>query len=328
MNAFLAGPARACRSLTVIAGLLVASRASAEIEITSPTLRDGAVLQRGQPIVVSGRARGGARVTATLAKETKSATATQAGRFRVVFDARPAGGPLTLSLMADRDTKTVRDLLVGDVWVCSGQSNMEFTLSRALDAEAEIQAAHAPQIRHFKIPRSWAVTPSDTLDGGSWAHATPDNVGDFTAVGYYFAKKVHAELGVPIGLVGTNWGGSAIEAWMSARALGKAPQQTAQVLQNLVQQAEADARIVKKKLRRWPGSLVDTVDKAEGDYSGAKQDTGEWATIEVPGLWEGKGFAGVAGSCGSARRFRSPRPRRAETSFWAWRASTTATPPG
>lgn len=123
-----------------------------------------------------------------------------------------AGGPHTLTVEGTTKIE-LKDILVGEVWLCSGQSNMEWSVAQSDNAQAEIQAANYPQIRHIKIPHRPAETPQADVPSDGWKVCSPQTVPGFTAVGYYFARYLHKELNVPIGLIGSNWGGTRIEPW-------------------------------------------------------------------------------------------------------------------
>src|SRR5690606_5241996 len=129
----------------------------------------------------------------------------------------PAGGPFQL-VVKGKNTVALNDVLVGEVWICSGQSNMEWSVERSDDAEKEIAAGNYPLIRHIKVPRSVAGSPVDDIEDASWQICTPENVASFTAVGYYFARELAGEVGVPVGLINTSWGGTYVETWTSREA--------------------------------------------------------------------------------------------------------------
>ncbi len=186
----------------------------------SRIIGDGMVMQRDAHVPVWGSAAPHARVVVAFDGRDYAATADAAGRWVATLPAMPAGGPHAMTVAADGERVEVRDILVGDVWVCSGQSNMEFVVRDAVNGAAEAAAAHDPQLRHFKVPTSYAWSPSDSLVGGAWAPADPQHAGQFTAVGYFFARELRKSVGVPIGLLHTSWGGSRIEAWTSAEGLG------------------------------------------------------------------------------------------------------------
>jgi sialate O-acetylesterase len=268
-----------------------------------PIFTDGAVLQREEPVPVWGRAPAGSQLTLRFAGETRQVQADDAGNWRAEFAPRKAGGPHEIQLSSGDFSKTIRDVWMGDVWVCSGQSNMEWPLRNSADADAQIQAAPLPQIRHFKVPRGWAAQPAAALAGGEWLAATPEHLGDFTGVGWFFAREVNRATGVPIGLINASWGGSRIEAWMSPQALGKSPEATRKSVEQMAAEGEARARAVAQSLRRWPGAVVPKVTLATADWSAPELDERDWLEIQAPSLWEEQGFPGVDGVIWYRRSF-------------------------
>ena len=205
--------------LLSLVALTLASAAQAQLRLPL-VLSDGAVLQRHHPIPLWGWAAPDAAVSVRLGDATGQATADAEGRWRTTLPARSAGGPVDLVVTSGGERVQATDLLVGDVWVLSGQSNMEWTLATADDAEAVVATADDPGLRHFLVPKSFASMPQDELAGGSWAVASPETIGGFSAVGTFFARDIRAHHDVPIGLLHTSWGGSRIEPWMSADILG------------------------------------------------------------------------------------------------------------
>lgn len=197
------------------------SGARAEI-VLAPLFRDGAILQRDKPVPVWGTADAGEKVTVSFGDQTVGTTASTDGRWMVVLDALAASATPAELVATGKNSVTVRDVLVGDVWLLSGQSNMEWPVSRSLNATTEVAAANSPLIRHFKVARNVAATPQ-TDAAGQWQATSPETVGAFSAVGYYFARDLQPRLGVPIGLVNASWGGTPVEAWMSPLALASDP---------------------------------------------------------------------------------------------------------
>lgn len=178
------------------------------------------VLQRGQPIPIFGTASPGSEVFVTLQNVGRKTVAGPEGRWRVQFPAAKAGGPFSLTVTNGRQMLTRRDLFVGDVWVCSGQSNMERILANTFAWAQEIPAAKYPQIRHYRVPKKDSATPIEDPQG-EWKVCNPKNAGAFTAVGYFFAREVHRETGVPIGLLNCSWGGSEIEPYVPIEVFRK-----------------------------------------------------------------------------------------------------------
>ncbi|MDI9238435.1 sialate O-acetylesterase [Lysobacter sp. LF1] len=182
--------------------------------------QDHAVLQRGQPIRLYGRATPGEAVKLTFAGKRAMARADADGRWTATLPALKAGGPYTLTASATGTTQTVSDVLVGDVWLCSGQSNMELQVWRSLDARAEISGASSDTIRLLTVPQDGAVTPQETFQRPvTWNKLDSDSVRDFSAACYYYARELQKTVNVPMGLINAAWGGSRIQAWTSGPAL-------------------------------------------------------------------------------------------------------------
>lgn len=181
---------------------------------------DHAVLQRDRPISIWGRADPGAEVAVSLADRTARTTADAEGRWEATLPALPAGGPYDLTLESGGRTTVRRDILVGDVFLCSGQSNMALPVSRALNAPGEIAGSADDEIRLLTVPLRNLPTPqAEFATPLSWAPASPETVADFSAACYFFARDLRRDHDVPMGLIADAWGGSTIQAWMSAPAL-------------------------------------------------------------------------------------------------------------
>ena len=216
----------------MLAMLYVAAmtRSSALADVRLPVFfSDHMVLQRDVPVPIWGWAAPGESVALRLDGQSRTTTADDRGQWSVRFDPLPAtasgAAPLTLEIDG-RSRLVLEDVLVGEVWLCSGQSNMEFTVSEALDSAREIAAAREPRVRQFLVPRAGAPEPRDAsfLGPASWVPATPRSVGNFTAVGYFFAREVSRALGgMPVGLINSSWGGTAIQSWMSRESLEAVP---------------------------------------------------------------------------------------------------------
>jgi sialate O-acetylesterase len=214
-------PLRLTLVSATLAGFLAAELAA---DVTpAPLFSDGAVLQRDKPIPIWGTGDVGEKVTVTFAGQQREATTGPDGRWIAYLDPLPTNATGADLVIAGKNTLTLRDIVVGEVWLCSGQSNMEWPVSRAANADAEIAAAAFPLLRHVRIEPTVAETPADTVKTGGWQAANPGTVGGFTAVGYFFARDLHQRLGVPIGLIHSSWGGTPIEAWMSPAALAGNP---------------------------------------------------------------------------------------------------------
>lgn len=187
----------------------------------NPLFTDGAVLQRGQAVPVWGTADDGEKITVEFAGQKVSTTA-QNGTWRVNLKPLSAGGPFTMTISGG-NTVAVNNLLVGEVWVCSGQSNMEFKFSRCASAKEEEPKADYPKIRMFTVKKRVSIKPLAEAEGG-WVECSPRTVGGFSAVGYFFARDLYQKLGVPIGMIHTSWGGTPAQAWTSIEGFGGHPE--------------------------------------------------------------------------------------------------------
>lgn len=275
---------------------------------------DHAVLQQGIKVPVWGTADPGELVTVTMAGQTVSATAGSDGKWLVRLSPLAAGGPHVLT-MAGKNTIVLDDILVGEVWVCGGQSNMERQLGPRpgqqpiTDWEKEVAAASYPQIRHFGVAQTQSITPLSAVKG-TWRVCSPETVKDFSAVGYFFGRDVHSAKHVPVGLIHASWGGTSAEAWTGEEALNRLPQMAETVAQ--LTQFKADPvkarREYEVRLEAWfgandPGSAQGTSFKPWGDPA---LDLGGWKTMAVPGLWEDAGEPELNGVVWFRRTFELP----------------------
>ena len=206
---------------TLMLSAVLASGVRAQVALPDLFSRH-AVLQRATVVPIWGKATPGETVRVTLADETKTGVADGQGRWRVTLDlSRKEPGPFTL-VVEGKNRLEIPDVLIGEVWICSGQSNMDWSVSRTTDAAIAIAASSNPQLRVFEPVHVTSPQPLDEVHG-SWVISGPDAAGRFPAVGYYFAQEVQHALGGPVGLVSTSWGGTPVEAWTSREALQADP---------------------------------------------------------------------------------------------------------
>jgi sialate O-acetylesterase len=185
---------------------------------------DNMVLQRDQPVRVWGWADAGEAVSVTLAGSKADTTADAKGQWSLALAALKTGENLELSVQG-KNTLTLKNVVVGDLWVCSGQSNMEMDLGGCLGAAEDLQAADFPKIRRIKINHEQAAQPGmDAPTATPWQVCSPDSARGFTAVGFYFAREIQQKTGVPIGIVDDNWGGTPIEPWVATVGLALVPE--------------------------------------------------------------------------------------------------------
>ncbi len=206
------------------AALLFGSASQAIAEVQLPNIfSDSMVLQRDQENRIWGRAEAGEKVTVTIAGQSHQTAADSDGNWQVKLAPLSVGDPLTLSVKGNNEIK-LTDVLVGEVWICSGQSNMAMTVDRSNAADLEKAAADFPRIRMINFPRVGTQSPVWTHNNSSWMVCSPQTVGGFSAVGYFFGRQLHQTLDVPIGLINNAWGGSSCEAWINRDLMKADPQ--------------------------------------------------------------------------------------------------------
>jgi sialate O-acetylesterase len=196
----------------------IAMPATSQAEVKLPALfTDHMVLQRDQQNRVWGWANEGEAVTVSIADQKQETKGDDKGRWEVKLDELKAGGPHQL-IVEGSNKLTVSDVLVGEVWICSGQSNMGFTVNRSTDGDLEVLAAKFPRLRLISVPQVGTQEPQDDFKG-AWSVCSPETVGDFSGVGYFFGRQLHETLDIPVGLIDDAWGGSACEAWIPVSRL-------------------------------------------------------------------------------------------------------------
>jgi len=215
-------PAARFVSLPLLFFVLVSARPClADVRLPA-IFGDHMVLQQEAKLPVWGTADAGEKVTVTVGTESASATADSEGKWRVELQALPSGSAQVTMTVTGKNKLIFSDVLVGDVWVCSGQSNMEYPLSGAHNASGELPKASDPGLRLFHVQRKTSLQP-ETDVGGSWQVCTPETAKNFTAVGYFFGRELRTSLKRPIGLIEASWSGTEAQAWTSLSGLQKEP---------------------------------------------------------------------------------------------------------
>lgn len=260
---------------------------------------DNMVLQRDQPIPVWGWANAGEKISIQFNKQIKNVKAAKDGRWMVKLDAEPAGGPYPLTVKG-KNQVTLNNVLVGEVWICSGQSNMEMPIAgwgKINHYQQEIAAADYPQIRHFKVPNTVSSQPKDDLEGGDWKICSPETAGDFTATGYFFARELYLRLHIPIGLINTSWGGTMVETWTSREAFEKSDEFKTMIATMPALNLDSLVKRRAETMARLLDSMQQSLDKNSnpGQWKNADYDDSRWPHMKLPGLWEEQGLGGIDG---------------------------------
>lgn len=293
----------------------------------SPLFSDHAVLQAATEVPIWGSAEPGEKVAVTLGSARASAVAGEDGKWRANLDLSSAmGGPFEL-IIQGQNRLVASDVLVGQVWLCSGQSNMEWPLRGSGGASEEIPNSANPQLRHFKVEKTTSAMPLDNVKG-SWVVATPETTPEFSAISYYFGQNIQRELGAPVGLINATWGGTPVEAWSRLGAFD-----SDLLLKAGAEKAQADAAYYQgflTKYRAWveiQGRQDRKPPAAAASIPGA-QDAGGWVPVTLPGklasaglpdagaVWVSRKISLPAGAVGSGLQIWFGDVRDSVSIYW------------
>jgi sialate O-acetylesterase len=269
---------------------------------------DHVVLQRQKPIPVWGWAAPMEKVTISLAAQILHTTADSSGKWIVRFAPLEAGGPYQMAATANSSKVVIDDILIGEVWLCSGQSNMEFKVQQADHFQAEKKNADFPNIRHFQVDHEVTMEEQKDLKNGAWVIASAETVGNFTAIGFFFARELYQKLNVPIGILHSSWGGSQVEGWISKEGM-LSDKELNGYARNLPKNwEEADARLdakLRKQLFKDP--QVNPSASEEAKYIQTGYDFSKWVKAESPiGQWDWKNIWAFRGNGYMAKTITIP----------------------
>ncbi len=248
---------------------------------------DHMVLQRNQRLPVWGWSSPNEKVAVHFRSQLKETRADNHGKWQVMLDPEPAGGPFDFTVEGSNRV-TFHDVLIGEVWVCSGQSNMEFEINAVLNAETEIHTADFPEIRHIKIPHAISTSPKDDIQPSQWEKCSIETSGNFTAVGYFFAKELHRLLQVPVGLINSSWGGTMSETWTSRSAFENNPEFKSMI----AEMPERDFDLLTKERRKNLETQILSLQKnirdtlPEEEWKNPDYHNEGWPGISVAATWE------------------------------------------
>jgi sialate O-acetylesterase len=275
--------------------ILFYSKSFSQLHI-SAIFSDHMILQRDKPLKIWGAAGGGETIFVTLGQIKASTLADKNGKWLITLPAFSSGGPYVMTVRTRKEMKIFSDVFFGEVWICSGQSNMEFRVNQAINAAYEIHRANNPLIRQVSIPHKLKFQPEEFVDSTQWIISTPQTTGEFTAVGFFFARDIFERLHVPIGLIYDNWGGSQVESWISEDAMKGSDEMKDYVKQMPDNWNESDAGVEKKiiaaieKLNegKMPETDEASVTKTDYIFSG-------WMPSAAPTSWDWVGLPGYRG---------------------------------
>lgn len=276
--------------------LLLAGSLTAQVKV--PTyFSNNMVLQKGMAIPVWGWATPGEKVTVTIDQSSMSTTADKEGKWNVKLPAMNYGGPYQLTIQG-KTNLSFENVMIGEVWVCSGQSNMEFQLITSKNGEAEVAASNYPNIRLFTVKKTISHQQQEKLQDGEWSQCSPATSSNFSAVGYFFGRELHQKLNVAIGLINSSWGGTIAETWTSEQTIGQNPDFTNQLAQLKKVNLDDYAKSVENEVKQRVGE-TSTIDKGmkngQALWAAPAYNDAAWKTMELPGYIESNGLQGVDG---------------------------------
>ena len=258
---------------------------SLEAKVTMPGIfTDNMVLQRDQSVNVWGWADTGETVEVSFNGQKKKTKAGKDGKWIVQLKPMSFGGPYTMNIKGKGNNIQLTNILIGEVWLCSGQSNMEWVVSNSNSADEEINNANYSQIRSFNVVKDISTVSKDDLKG-NWEVCSPATVGNFSAVAYFFARNLYEDLQVPIGIINSSWGGTDIETWISPEAFSVLPQQFKSRYKSEIK--DLDAFMVTNAVAReaYTKALSQEPGLQEGWFK-KDHNTSTWETMKVPQIWE------------------------------------------
>jgi sialate O-acetylesterase len=271
------------------ASLLIMLMSQAAVKLPK-LFTDGMVLQRDKAITVWGWADPKEKVSVTLNKQVKSAVTDKSGKWSLTLGAESAGGPYILTVRG-KNTIAVNDVLIGEVWICSGQSNMEMPIGGwglINNYQQEIAEANYPQIRQFAVPKKVSLEPQTDVEGEGWKVCNSANAPAFSAVAYFFARDLYNELKVPVGLINTTWGGTMVETWTSREAYENSPEFKEMIsrlpkvdLAALQKERAAQATVKLNKLQGGPAKPEEIKTWNQPSFN-----DNNWGILNAPGVWE------------------------------------------
>ena len=259
---------------------------------------DNMVIQRQSAVPIWGWSKPGDNITVKAKGQTVSALAGADGKWSVRLEPIAVGDPFNILITGSESKIEIKNVLAGEVWICGGQSNMAWTVARSGNPAEEIAKAKFPLIRQVKIANKFNENPQHDVENSGWKLCSPETAGEFTAVGYYFARKLHRETGLPIGLINCNWGGTIVEAWTSSESLSSHPDFTNRIeaINNQSGNLDEAKKQFVSDLREWKEQLQKEI-QSEDQNRQPDFDDSSWSKIQVPGQWEQQGhpnFDGLA----------------------------------
>lgn len=267
--------------------LCFASALHAEVKLAN-IFSNNMVLQRDKPIKIWGWADKNEAIEVHFLNQIKKVKADKTGTWVATLNPVSYGGPYTMEVKGKKNSITLNDILIGEVWLCSGQSNMEMAVhgwGSVYNYEQEIKDANYPQIRAFNVVKDISMKPKDNL-GGTWQVCSPQTVSEFSAVAYFFARKLNKELNIPVGIINSSWGGTDIETWTSSDAFNSLPEKFRERYKDFkVDNFDEFAKTNEENKAQYLNALNNDPGISEKWYE-PSFNTSSWNKMQLPQMWE------------------------------------------
>lgn len=270
------------------------------------------VFQRDQPISIEGTGYPGERININWRGNIYEMKIDDRGKLSYRLPSEKAGGPYEMTIKGADTIISISNILIGDVWFASGQSNMEWTLEKSEGGSSEIAGVNFDQIRFFKAPREMEFRPKNDVHGSAdWVSATSEHIGKYSGVAYFYAKKIHQETGIPIGIIDASWGGTMIETWMSDEALRpfEIHNVDLDVLKNRTLSLKETEKKAKTIFEQWKENSYKKGIGLDEKWYERQTDLSDWQPLQVPGYWEDQlpEYADFDGAMWYRRSFDVPK---------------------
>ena len=284
-----------CLALFSFSLMIISLEAEAEIRLPS-ILSSNMVIQRNEEIKIWGWADKGESVNVLLNNTKKSVKTGKDGKWAVTFPAMKEGGPYEILITGKNSAIKLENILVGDVWVCGGQSNMNWSVRNSLNSEEEIKNASFPNIRLLTIALTAELNPKEEVSSSEWKICTPENIPGFSAVAYFFGREIFKETGVPVGLIHSSFGGTIVESWISSDFMTPFLEYSEQLkFLDAVTPAEIESAenhriaMIENEFGIIKGKIP------EENWADPATDLSYWKNMGLPGRWEDKNLNGIDG---------------------------------
>ncbi len=268
---------------------------SADAGVTLPyILSDNMVLQRDIPVNIWGWANPGEKVTVAIGTQKVSVKTGKNGEWKVQLKPTPAGGPYEMTIKG-KNALALKNIMYGDVWVCGGQSNMEWPLSRSRNWTTDKNTVDNPNIRLFYVPKKMSMKPLINTSEARWEVCTEASAASFSAIGYYFGKNLVGELNIPIGLINSNWGGTDIETWTSLETMYADNDYKASIDKIKSMDLDQLQKDAEEQIKKWQNAIANEDPGIVNKWYMPETNTADWKTMRLPQAWEGAGLPSLDG---------------------------------